>query len=574
MSNECWDWSASESAGFSKGDTKNWGSVVLLAAMLAPAGDLVAAALTGMVSVSAGYEHTCGLTSAGGVKCWGSNSFGQLGDNTGANLNTPVDVLGLTSGVLKVASGGSHSCAVTLSGGVKCWGNNWYGQLGDNTTTHHWAPVDVSGLSGIVDIALGGSHSCALTSGGAVKCWGANWYGQLGDGTDQTSLVPRSVSGLSSGVAELSAGSYHNCARTNAGAVKCWGYNDDGELGDGTNADSYTPVNVSGLGGIATDIGVGSYHSCAVVSGGGVKCWGYNSDGQLGNSSTADSNLPVNVTGLSSGITEVSGGAYHSCGLTSGGGAKCWGGNWSGQLGNGAWSSTTSPVTVAFGIFPGASQIDSGYYYNCVLVSGTGGIKCWGDNYAGQLGNGSVYDSNVPVNVLTDGVVDGDIILALEEPVNGGAAAGVGNLRGYAVSPDGIDHVDFYVDGVRKASIPYGGKRGDVAAANPDIDDALTSGFAQSYNFGLLPNGSHQFKIRAYSYSGGYQEAVSTVQVRRFHKTYFNSASAVDVSESSCSVSGNRFMIQNLLMEGQSYDVELQWQVPMQQFGIVEVQHN
>lgn len=200
---------------------------------------------SGIAAIAAGRDHTCALTTGGGVKCWGRNWAGQLGDETTTNRNTPVDVSGLGGGVAAIATGQSHTCALTTSGGVKCWGANGSGQLGDGTTTNRTTPVDVVGLgSGVAAIAAGERHTCALTTGGGVKCWGSNGSGQLGDGTWTQRNTPVDVSGLGSGVQAIAAGGSHTCALTTGGGVRCWGWDGYGQLGLGTIIYRTTPVDV------------------------------------------------------------------------------------------------------------------------------------------------------------------------------------------------------------------------------------------------------------------------------------------------------------------------------------------
>jgi alpha-tubulin suppressor-like RCC1 family protein len=314
---------------------------------------------SGVAAVSAGAFHTCAVTSGGGVKCWGLNDHGQLGDGTSTDANVPVGVVGLYSGVVSVSVGSFHSCAIMTGGAVKCWGDNMSGQLGNGSTSDSNVPTDVVGLSaGVVNVGSGAEHSCAVTVRGAVKCWGWNNIGQLGDGsashspalpTDDKSTVPVDVLGLSSGAATVSAGYADSCVVMTSGAMKCWGFNRYGQLGNGTTDDSRTPTDVIGLGFGVGSASVGNDHVCAVTTGSVVKCWGDNPMGLLGRDSPGGTNVPWEVVGLTD-IYAVSTGGAHNCVVTTEGAMKCWGSDYFGQLGNGVsasgWVSNRIPVDV------------------------------------------------------------------------------------------------------------------------------------------------------------------------------------------------------------------------------------
>jgi uncharacterized repeat protein (TIGR02059 family) len=283
-------------------------------------------ALSGVSAIALGSQSSCALTTDGVVKCWGLNNYGQGGYGTRINRSTPLDVHTSSSsstalsGVTAIDIGGFHSCAVTATGGVKCWGWSGDGQLGDGSSgdnTWSTTPVDVhtsstsnTPLSGVKAIALGYEHSCALTTAGGVKCWGDNNSGQLGNGSsgslaDRT--TPVDVTGLTSGVAAIALGANHSCALTTTGGVKCWGSNYSGQLGNGSSgssADRNTPVDVTGLSSGVAAIALGDTHSCALMTTGGVKCWGRGELGQLGNGSTTDRSTPVDVSvsGFSFGV--------------------------------------------------------------------------------------------------------------------------------------------------------------------------------------------------------------------------------------------------------------------------------
>ena len=332
-------------------------------------------------SVSVGGS-ACALTVAGGLECWGYNGNGQLGNNTTTSSSVPVPVSGLTTGVTAVSVAGNYACAVTASGGVKCWGDNLYGQLGNNSTTSSSVPVQVSGLtSGVTAVSAGSYFACAIAAGGGVVCWGLNGSGQLGNNSTTNSSVPVQVSGLTSGVIAVSVGTDSACAVTASGVV-CWGDNQDGELGNNSTASSSVPVAVSGLTSGVTAVSVKYSSACAITAGGGVECWGLNSSGQLGNNSTTNSSSPVPVSGLTTGVTAVSVGAeYSACALVAGGGVWCWGYNSQGELGNNSTTSSSVPVQVS-GLTGGVTDVSVGGQYACAVTAG-GVVECWGESSYG-----------------------------------------------------------------------------------------------------------------------------------------------------------------------------------------------
>ena len=394
--------------------------------------------LDGVQALGAGYTSACALVN-GGVQCWGGDNAGQLGDNANLNSTVPVAVQGLGSpgsGVQAIAVGYQHACAI-VSGGVQCWGWNSVGQLGNNSTTDSSVPVAVQGLgagSGVQAIAAGCQHTCALVNG-AVQCWGWNSAGQLGNNSGADSAVPVPVSGLGSpgsGVQAIGAGYGHTCALVNGG-VQCWGYNDDGQLGNGSTTQSLLPVPVVGLGSAGSGvqaISLGYEHSCALV-GGAAQCWGDDANGDLGNNATIESNVPVQVQGLASGVQAIAAGQYHTCALVNGA-VQCWGDNSNGDLGNNSAVESDVPVAVQ-GLSGGLQGLTTGYYHSCAIVNG--GVQCWGDDYYGQLGDNSTTDSPLPVAVQglgagsgVEAVVAGDYFTCAL--VGGGVQCWGDNLSG------------------------------------------------------------------------------------------------------------------------------------------------
>jgi alpha-tubulin suppressor-like RCC1 family protein len=250
-----------------------------------------------VVDIDAGWVHTCAVTSEGTAKCWGNNKHGQLGDGSTHDRHQPVKVLGIGSDVVAVASGDSHSCALTIDGAVWCWGLNRSGQLGDGSEHERHVAVPVVGLTaGVVAISAGGFHSCALTDADAMLCWGANFSGQLGDGTKTDRDQPVPVSGAGTSIVQMEAGTYHTCAVTGSGRAWCWGESQSGRLGTGLHGDQLEPARVRHLGTNVSQISAGLAHTCAVLESGDVKCWGLNIDGQIGDGTYPNiRRFPTNV---------------------------------------------------------------------------------------------------------------------------------------------------------------------------------------------------------------------------------------------------------------------------------------
>jgi alpha-tubulin suppressor-like RCC1 family protein len=354
------------------------------------------------VGVSAGNRSACALTTTGNVECWGENFEGVLGnDSTTDSFFFPVSVTGLSGGV-SALSAGENVCVVT-GGGVECWGSNVWGTLGNNSTTNSPIPVQVFGIaSGATAVSVGGSSVCAVIAGG-VECWGENADGTLGNNSMTNSPIPVQVTGLASGALNVSVGNYSACALTVDGAVECWGNNAAGELGNNSMTDSLVPVPVVGLTSGVLSVSVGNGTACAVTAGGGVECWG--SSGGLGNGLETNSLVPVQVTGITSGATAVSVGFDSVCAVTAGGGIECWGTNYYGQLGNGTTINSLIPTQVV-GFTSGAIAVSVGAEFACAVTMG-GRVECWGTNVAGQLGNDSTANSLVPIPIgVTNGLLD------------------------------------------------------------------------------------------------------------------------------------------------------------------------
>jgi alpha-tubulin suppressor-like RCC1 family protein len=331
------------------------------------------------------------------VWCWGVGDYHVLGNNSTTDQPTPVQVPNVSNAV-QVSGGDTHTVILDRNGGVAAWGWNGEGAIGDGTFMDRPTVTNALVLTfGVIEIESGGDHVCARTASRAVFCWGFNDWGELG--LTGPSRNQPTANGQTAD--QVAPGSLHTCAREGA-AVRCWGRGDFYELGDGDPrpmAKNPTPVTVMGVSS-ATDLSGGPYHTCA-VSGGRVYCWGWNSSGELGDGSTMYRTSAFAVPGLTGAVAVSAGGnefspiTAHTCALVTGGDVYCWGAGAQGQLGNGASNQSGAPVRVTMG---GFVQISAGGFHTCGR-RGDGSIWCWGDGARGRLGDGRATDSNVPVRV-------------------------------------------------------------------------------------------------------------------------------------------------------------------------------
>ena len=386
---------------------------------------------------TAAYAHYCALSEDGTAYCWGYNGYGQLGDGTTTNANTPVSVSGGHS-FRGISTAFYHTCAIDDTGDAYCWGDNGSGQLGDGTTTGQTTPTAVSTSLTFDAVDVGGWTSCAL-DGTDAYCWGRNDFGQVGDGTTATPrTTPITVAGGHE-FASISSGYQHGCGMTTAGAPYCWGFNGYGQIGDGTTTDVSSPTAVSDLATVE-QISADAYTSCAVASG-DAYCWGYNAYGALGDGTTTGRSTPSMVTGginwsrvlagyhIGCGVssddtpycwgytpyvgdgttldqptptsvlggntfTDIDAGNGMTC-ATTGNESYCWGNNSNGELGQGDFEPRSEPAQITT---VSLDRVAAGTNHACGLTS-SGDAYCWGDNGNGQLGDGTTTDSDVPVAV-------------------------------------------------------------------------------------------------------------------------------------------------------------------------------
>jgi alpha-tubulin suppressor-like RCC1 family protein len=362
--------------------------------------------------IAVGQYHSCAIKPDGNVACWGANAQGQLGDGTTTSSNQAVHVA-IPEGAQAIAAGGAHTCVLTKLGTVACWGDNSAGQLGTGITNGVLIDSLVPKAAAnplnyrYLAIAAAANQTCAVVTNGDVACWGQGNLGGGISGTNSnsnttqatapfiTALVPGGAKSISIGLNLINPSLGATCVVTNLAGVSCWGFNAEGQLGDGSVLNRVNPVSTT-LVGAAKTISLSDQTSCAVLSNGKSVCWGSGAFGQVGNGQLTPQTIPTNVS-ITGNSFAIAAGRYFTCGLKDAGIAECWGTGTNGQLGNGVLANTTLPSPVT-GITT-ATVIGAGSQHACVLLANAE-IYCWGGGAQGQLGNGQSVASSTPVKVL------------------------------------------------------------------------------------------------------------------------------------------------------------------------------
>ncbi len=324
---------------------------------------------------------------------WGSNQYGQLGDG-GANNVASAEQISKLSAIIQIAGGGGHSLALKSGGTVWTWGHNDGGQLGNGTTVDKSVPTQILAFKRVAQIAAGDSHSLVLKADGTVWAWGLNTKGQVGDGTFVSKSAPVKVSGLTR-IVQVAAGAFHSLALKTDGTVWVWGANDSGQLGIADRKHRNTPVQVTTLKGVVQVAG-GDYHSMALKTDGTVWAWGTNNAGQLGDGTNFNFRISPNKVVNLTGVAQISSGAFHALALKFDGTVWAWGLGTAGELGNGGLVDSNVPVQSS-GISAAVQVAGGGNHSLALLADGT--VQAWGENTSGELGDGSATNHNLPVPV-------------------------------------------------------------------------------------------------------------------------------------------------------------------------------
>ncbi|OXB94733.1 RCC1 domain-containing protein [Parageobacillus galactosidasius] len=344
-------------------------------------------------------NHTVVINKNNELWAWGYNGFGQLGDGTTENRNTPTRI-GTDTDWKQVAAGGNHTIAIKNDGSLWAWGHNSSGQLGDGTTTNKATPTRIGTDTDWKQVAAGYSHTVAIKNDGSLWAWGHNSSGQLGDGTTTNKATPTRI-GTDTDWKQVACGQYHTVAIKNDGSLWAWGYNNYGQLGDGTTTTHRSTPTKIGTNTNWKQVAAGGNHTIAIKNDGSLWAWGYNYYGQLGDGTTVNKTTPTRI-GTDTDWKQVACGYDHTVAIKNDGSLWAWGYNGSGRLGDGTTINKYTPTRI--GTDTDWKQVAAGSSHT-VAIKLTLDVYGWGNNNYGQLGDGTTTNRNTPTKLsLTDAV--------------------------------------------------------------------------------------------------------------------------------------------------------------------------
>ena len=359
------------------------------------------------IKTNANQNHSMSLGIDGKVWGWGYNSLGFLGNNSTISKLTPVSIHGVNKTFCSIGSGEYHSFALDKNGRVWCWGYNNAGQLGDNSITQRNTPVSIHGANKtFCSIATnGGTHSISIDKNGKIWSWGLNTYGQLGNNSTVSNRTPVSIHGANKTFCSIDGNVQFSVSIDKNGRIWCWGYNSNGQLGDNTVISKNTPVSILGTNKTFCSISVGNHyastgnHVIAIDKNGRIWSWGQSAFGSLGDNSNIDKCTPVSIHGVNKTFCSIASGNQHSMAIDKNGRIWCWGYNSNGQLGDNSITTKRTPVSI-HGVNKTFCQISAGYWHS-IGIDKNGNIWSWGYNSNGQLGVNSVLSNRTPVMITT-----------------------------------------------------------------------------------------------------------------------------------------------------------------------------
>ncbi len=361
----------------------------------------VLGAIKTFCKISAGAAHSLAIDKNGRAWAWGNNFVGQLGNNSIISQRTPISVLGAVKTFCHIAASlGNHSLAIDKNGRLWAWGDNGNGRLGDNTIISKITPISVLGaVKTFCKIAVGNAWSAAIQRNGRVWCWGNGGDGRLGNNSTVSALTPVSVLGAVKTFCEIGAGNATTAAIDKNGLIWSWGFNNSGQLGNGANIAQSTPVSVAGARKTFCKISLSNGQTLALDKNGRAWAWGFNANALLGDNSVTARNTPVSVAGAIKTFCQIAAGSQHSLAIDKYGNTWAWGPNSAGQLGANLPLSVRTPKSIVLGANKTFCHISTGTGFSIGLAN-TGRLWAWGDNTSGKLGDNSVTARYTPISVL------------------------------------------------------------------------------------------------------------------------------------------------------------------------------